>query len=54
VVLLIKDMDNPFEGYSTVDLSLLYKLDEYLDNRSRAASTPISPHCQKTNDEAIQ
>jgi hypothetical protein len=33
VVLLIKDMDNPFEGYATVDLSLLYKLDEYLDSR---------------------
>jgi hypothetical protein len=34
VVLLIKDMDNPFEGHATVDLSLLHKLDEYLDSRS--------------------
>jgi hypothetical protein len=31
VVLLIKDMDNPFEGYATVELSQLYKLDNYLD-----------------------
>jgi hypothetical protein len=33
VVLLIKDMDNPFEGHATVDLSLLYKLDDYLDKQ---------------------
>jgi hypothetical protein len=31
VVLLIRDMDNPFEGYATVDLRQLYKLDKYLD-----------------------
>lgn len=33
VVLLIRDMDNPFEGYATVDLRQLYKLDKYLDSR---------------------
>ena len=32
VVLLIKDMDNPFEGHATVDLGHLYKLDKYLGN----------------------
>jgi hypothetical protein len=31
VVLLMRDMDNPFEGYATVDLRQLYKLDKYLD-----------------------
>jgi hypothetical protein len=31
VVLLIRDMDNPFEGYATVNLKQLYKLDKYLD-----------------------
>jgi hypothetical protein len=30
VVLLIKDMDNPFEGYARVELKQLYKLDKYL------------------------
>jgi hypothetical protein len=33
VVLLIKDLDNPFEGHATVDLSHLYKLDKYLDSK---------------------
>jgi hypothetical protein len=33
VVLLIRDMDNPFEGHAKVDLSQLYKLDKYLDSR---------------------
>jgi hypothetical protein len=33
VILLIRDMDNPFEGYVTVDLSQLHKLDKYLDDR---------------------
>lgn len=33
VVLLIADMDNPFDGSATVDLSLLHKLQEYLDER---------------------
>jgi hypothetical protein len=33
VVLLIKDMDNPFEGYASIDLSHLYKLDKYLDRK---------------------
>jgi hypothetical protein len=31
VVLLIRDMDNPFEGYATVDLKQLDKFDKYLD-----------------------
>jgi hypothetical protein len=34
VVLLIRDMDNPFEGYATVDLRQLDKLDKYLDAKS--------------------
>jgi hypothetical protein len=33
VVLLIKDMDNPFEGRVVVDLRHLDKLDKYLDSR---------------------
>jgi hypothetical protein len=33
VVLLIKDMDNPFEGYAKVDLGHLYKLEKYLDEK---------------------
>jgi hypothetical protein len=33
VVLLIRDMDNPFEGYATVDLSQLYKLDKYIETK---------------------
>jgi hypothetical protein len=33
VILLIKDMDNPFEGYVQIDLSHLHKLDKYLDSR---------------------
>jgi hypothetical protein len=33
VVLLIKDMDNPFEGDAQIDLSHLHKLDKYLDSR---------------------
>jgi uncharacterized membrane protein len=33
VVLLIKDMDNPFEGFATIDLGHLYKLDKYLDEK---------------------
>ena len=32
VILLIKDMDNPFEGIITTDLSQLHKLDRYLDS----------------------
>jgi len=32
VLLLIKDMDNPFEGYATVDLGTLYKVEKYLNN----------------------
>jgi hypothetical protein len=31
VILLIRDMDNPFEGHARVDLSQLYKLDKHLD-----------------------
>jgi hypothetical protein len=33
VIMLIKDMDNPFNGHASVDISLLYKLDEYLDRK---------------------
>lgn len=33
VILLIKDMDNPFEGHATVDLRQLYKLGKYLDTK---------------------
>jgi hypothetical protein len=33
VVLLIKDMDNPFEGRVVVDLRHLDKLDKYLDSK---------------------
>jgi hypothetical protein len=33
VVLLIKDMDNPFEDDVQIDLSHLRKLDKYLDSR---------------------
>jgi hypothetical protein len=33
VVLLIKDMDNPFEGYAQVDLRQIYKLDRYIDSK---------------------
>ncbi len=33
VVLLIEDMDNPFEGYATIDLGMIYKLDKYLDDK---------------------
>jgi hypothetical protein len=33
VVLLIKDMDNPFEGYARVDWSQLYKLEKYMDSQ---------------------
>jgi len=36
ILLLIKDMDNPFEtggaGSADVDLSHIYKLDKYLKN----------------------
>lgn len=32
VILLIRDMDNPFEGHATVDLRQLYKLEKYLDS----------------------
>ncbi len=35
VVLLIKDMDNPFEGHASVDLNLLFKLEEYLYGRQQ-------------------
>jgi hypothetical protein len=31
VILLIKDMDNPFEGYAMVDLGTFYKLEKYLN-----------------------
>jgi hypothetical protein len=31
VVLLINDMDDPFTGYATVDLGVIYKLENYLD-----------------------
>ncbi len=37
LLLLIKDMDNPFEGHAKVDLSLLRELEDYL-----AASPPRS------------
>jgi hypothetical protein len=33
VILLIRDMDNPFEGHAQIDLSQLHKLDKYLDAR---------------------
>jgi hypothetical protein len=33
VVLLIKDMDNPFDGFTQVDLRQLYKLDKYMDGK---------------------
>jgi hypothetical protein len=33
IILLIKDMDNPFEGYAAVDLNQLHKLDKYLDSK---------------------
>jgi Ca2+-transporting ATPase len=33
VVLLIKDMDNPFEGYAKIDLRQINKLDKYLDGK---------------------
>jgi hypothetical protein len=33
VLLLIKDMDNPFTGSAQIDLSPLYKLEEYLKNK---------------------
>jgi hypothetical protein len=33
VVLLIKDMDNPFEGRVVIDMRHLDKLDKYLDSR---------------------
>ncbi len=33
LLLLIRDMDNPFSGYARVDLSLLHKLERYLDER---------------------
>jgi hypothetical protein len=33
IILLIRDMDNPFEGYAQVNLSQLYKLDKYLDSK---------------------
>jgi hypothetical protein len=33
VVLLIRDMDNPFDGYAQVDLSQLDKLEKYLDTK---------------------
>lgn len=33
VVLLIKDMDNPFEGYAKIDLRQINKLDKYLDEK---------------------
>jgi hypothetical protein len=32
VILIIKDMDNPFEGNATVDLGTFYKLEKYLDS----------------------
>jgi hypothetical protein len=33
IILLIKDMDNPFEGYTTVDLGTFYKLEKYLNSK---------------------
>ena len=30
IVFLIKDIDNPFEGYASVDTHVLYKMDQYL------------------------
>jgi hypothetical protein len=34
LMLLIKDMDNPFEGYASVDLSLLKSLEQRLDGKN--------------------
>lgn len=36
LLLLIKDMDNPFEGYASVDLSLLRELEEYFRDEERS------------------
>jgi hypothetical protein len=33
VVLLIKESDNPFDGYAVVDSGHIYKLDKYLDQK---------------------
>jgi hypothetical protein len=33
VVLLIRDMDNPFEGHASIDMRQLYKLDKYLESK---------------------
>lgn len=33
VLFLIKDMDNPFEGYVAVNLSQLYEFEKYLDTK---------------------
>jgi len=33
LLLLIRNMDNPFAGTAHVDLSALYKLEEYLTNQ---------------------
>ncbi len=38
LLMLIKDMDNPFEGYAKVDLSLLNKLEESLSTSQSAHS----------------
>ena len=34
LMLLIKDMDNPFEGYASVDLSLLNSLEQRLEGKT--------------------
>jgi hypothetical protein len=33
LLLLIKDMDNPFEGDARVDLRILHKLEKYLETK---------------------
>lgn len=35
VVLLIRDMDNPFEGRANIDMRQLYKLEKYLDTAKK-------------------
>ncbi len=43
VVLLIADMDNPFDGSATVDLSLLQKLEDYLQGAAGAVPADQRP-----------
>ena len=35
-VLLIRDMDDPFEGHAKVDIKQIYKLEKYLEGKSPA------------------